>query len=359
MRLLAEPLHSGPATTSKVSILAPTYDGNRKSRSPVSGPKADRILAICTLLLERDSGMAHNRSRMRISQTQAGRPRCRRLSAALLPWVALALLSTAPAAALDAAMPQMQADELLRRAVANEQPSEFHGYYAWLDRIQKPRGSVTKLMVNTPQGILSRTVAINDRELSPSERQRDDARIDRLLDAGKMREKAKKQHADEQHVERLLRTLPVAFHCSYAPGGGAPDEVTLECAPRPEFSPPNYESRVLVGMKTEITINRRQMRMTRVVGTLVRDVNLGWGFLARLNRGGRIELQQSQVAGQHWGITHIEMSFDGRLCVVKPIHVEETESNWNYRAVPEMNVAQALDFLRSGPSVSTVSASRE
>jgi hypothetical protein len=41
------------------------------------------------------------------------------------------------------------------------------------------------------------------------------------------------------------------------------------------------------------------------------------------------------------------MVFDGRLVIFKPLHIEETETSWDYRAVPRMSVAQALDYLRN------------
>ncbi len=66
-------------------------------------------------------------------------------------------------------------------------------------------------MISTPVGILSRTVAINDRPLTADERKQDDDRINRLLDPAKMQEKAKHQKDDELHIERLLSALPDAL----------------------------------------------------------------------------------------------------------------------------------------------------
>ena len=228
-----------------------------------------------------------------------------------------------------------------------KEPLQTREYFAWMDRIQKPRGSVTKFMVNTPQGILSRTVAINDQPLSAEERRQDDERDNRLLDAEKMREKAKKQQEDQQHIERLLAALPDAFHCDYSSASHEERSLMMECSPNPKFSPPNYESQVLLGMKAEIEIDREERRITRIQGTLFKDVTFGWGFLARLSRGGRIEINQSKVTGKYWGITHMQLDFEGRLIVVKPLHIEETESSWDYRPVPGMTVAQALNYLRS------------
>ncbi len=273
--------------------------------------------------------------------------RCFLRTKAAALFVALALQAAAMASPGDPALP---ANDLLRQAVANEKSSAKDEYYAWMDRVQKPRGSVTKLMVKTPQGILSRTVAFNDEPLSADERQQDDGRIDRLLEPSKMREKAGKQQEDQRHIERLLHALPDAFHCEYSPSAHDDHTLRLECSPTPEFSPPDYESQVLRGMNAVILIDRDDRRITRIEGNLFRDVTFGWGIVGRLDRGGHIEITQSKVLGKHWGITRMQLVFEGRVIVVKPLHIEETESSWDYRPVPGMNVAQALQYLRSAPA---------
>jgi hypothetical protein len=261
--------------------------------------------------------------------------------------LAISFALIAPALALNPAWaePALRANDLLRQAVAHEKLSAKDGYFAWTDRLQKPRGSVTKLMVSTPQGILSRTLAINDRPLTAEERKQDDDRIDRLLDAAKMREKNAKQREDQQHIERMLVALPDAFQCEYATSRDDRN-LRLECSPNPSFSAPNYESQVLQGMKAVILIDREDSRISRIEGTLFKDVNFGWGFLGRLNRGGHIEITQARVAGKHWGIQRMQLNFDGRIIMVKPLHIEETETSWDYRSVPGMSVSQALDYLR-------------
>ena len=274
------------------------------------------------------------------------RKRLRLRRASLILAITIALLSPALARPGDAAEPT--ANDLLRQAVANEKIAGREDYYAWMDRLQKPRGAVTKLMVSTPQGILAKVVAFNERSLTPDERRQDDARIDRLRDPEMMREKARKQHDDQQHIERVLYALADAFHCEYA---AANDDrnLRLECSPNPKFSPPNYESQVLQGMTAVILIDREDKRISRIEGTLFKEVTFGWGFLARLQRG-NIEIAQSKVSGKHWGITRMQLRFEGRLVVFKSLNIEETETAWDYRPVPRMSVAQALEFLRSYPA---------
>jgi hypothetical protein len=265
--------------------------------------------------------------------------RPRRRTAGLISAVSVALICTALASPHNAVEPEVRASDLLRQAVSNEKTGDKQEYYSWADRVQKPRGSVTKF-------ILARAVAFNDRALTPEERLQDDERINRLLDPAKMREKAGKQKDDQQHIERILFALADAFQCEY---GVAHDDrnLRLECLPNPGFSAPNYESQVLQGMKSVILIDREDKRIASIQGTLFRDVNFGWGFIGRLNRGGSIEITQSKVAGKHWGITRMQLTFEGRILVVKPLKVEETDTSWNYQPVPKMTVGEALEFLRN------------
>jgi hypothetical protein len=269
-------------------------------------------------------------------------------TARLIFVIALALISPALASPPDGGEPK--ANDLLRQAIANEKLGARDDYYSWIDRVQKPRGSVTKLMVNTPQGMLARIIALNDRALTPDEHRQDDERTRHLLDPEKMREKAKKQQEDQQHIERLLYALADAFQCEYALSGHDDRNLRLECSPNPNFSPPNYESQVLQGMKTVILIDREDKRIARIEGTLFKDVTFGWGFIGRLNRGGHIEITQSRVVGKHWGITSMRLTFEGRIIVVKQLTIQETQTSWDYRPVPRMTVAQALEFLRNSPA---------
>ena len=165
-----------------------------------------------------------------------------------------------------------------------------------------------------------------------------------------MRDKAKKQHDDQQHIERLLFALPDAFLCEYAATGREDRNLRLECAPNPNFSPPNYESQILQGMKSVILIDREEKRISKIEGTLIKDVTFGWGFLGRLNRGGHIEITQARVADRHWSITGMQLEFAGRIVIVKPLNIAQSEACFDYRAVPKMNVSQALDFLRNTPT---------
>lgn len=267
-----------------------------------------------------------------------------RMAVTLLACATLVLPAAARSASLESTT-TVSANELLRQAIVRQKAPTAE-YYTWLDRVQKPRGSVTKLMINTPHGLLARTVARNDHPLTADEQQIEETRLHRLLDAARMREKANRQHADAVRVDRLVAALPEAFACQY---GTARDEriVRLDCDPNPAYQPPNYETQILVGMKAAIFIDRDDLRLVRIYGTLFKDVNFGWGVIGRLYRGGHIEIAQGRISPRFWGISRMQLVFDGRAVLVKRMHLEIAEQEWDYRSVPALNTAQALDFLRN------------
>lgn len=238
----------------------------------------------------------------------------------------------------------------MRKAVNNQvQEEDNPRYFMWMQRVQKPKGSETKRVVQMPEGIIGRLVAINDKPLTPEQRKQDDQRLNQLLDPAKMRAKAKSEKEDEQRSLRLLRTLPDAFIYTYTGTEISPQGhqiVKLDFAPNPNFNPPNRETQVFQGMQGQVWIDTQAMRLAKIDGTLFRDVNFGWGILGRLNKGGRFVVEQARLANGYWDTVFMRLRFDGKILMLKPLHIEETERDWDFRPVPRMDVQQALNTLR-------------
>ncbi len=259
------------------------------------------------------------------------------------------------------AQPQTPPIELVRKATANEMRNpKSSRFYMWTDRVVKPKGSQTRQMVQTPDGIISRLVAINNEPLTPEQRKADDNRINRLLDSAKMREKTKQQREDEQHTQRLLRALPAAFNYEYAGNETTPqgrNVVKLNFTPNPDFVPPDRETQVYQGLKGQVWIDTHAMRLAKIEGTLFRDVDFGWGILGKLYKGGRFVVEQGDVGNGHWDTTRMRLKFDGRIVLLKRLHIEVTETEWDFRPVPKMTVQQALEMLRkSGDQLASAPA---
>ena len=248
------------------------------------------------------------------------------------------------------AQPPMPANELMSKVVANEmEHPKSSRFCMWMDRVAKPKGSWTKQMIETPEGIVARLVAINDKPLTAGQRQAEENRLDRLLDPANMKKKTTQQRADEQRSQRLISALPAAFDYTYSGTETTPaghQIVRLSFSPNPKFVPPDYETQIYLGMKGQVWIDTQAMRLAKIDGTLFKDVNLGWGIIGRLNKGGRLVLEQADVENGHWDTTRLELNFGGKILLVKRLQLQETVTEWDFHPVPKMSVREAIERLR-------------
>ena len=74
--------------------------------------------------------------------------------------------------------PDIDPLELVRRAAANEiTASNSPVYFMFKDRTEEKGHAITKQVIQTPQGGLLRTIAINDKPLTPEQRAKDDQKL--------------------------------------------------------------------------------------------------------------------------------------------------------------------------------------
>ena len=240
----------------------------------------------------------------------------------------------------------MQALEAeLRAAQDADHPMEY--------RLRKstPRLTSTKEIIETRDGAVARLVMINDAAPSPSDREKDDARLEALLaDPSRQRKRKQSEQDDTGRVLKALRALPKAFLYQYA-GSETNGPVRIErytFRPNPKFSSSDLELEVLTAMIGELSVDSTHQRVVRLEGHLQQDVDIGWGLLGRLNKGGWIVIQQADVGQGQWRIVHFQMEMNGRV-LFKARSFDTTEEEMQFVPVPVgMTYQQAIQMLRSG-----------
>ncbi len=256
--------------------------------------------------------------------------------------------------------------DLIKNAIENQLEETTHPELsAWREKDIKPKQTTVKQMVETPQGVIGRIISIDGKPLSPDQAAKEDARVNRLLDPDQMRAKEKDQKEDEQRTIKLLRSIPDAFIFTYAGQEAAPNGDTLvniTFTPKPDFDPPTREALVFEGMKGTIVVDANALRLAKIDGTLFRDVNIGWGIIGHLDKGGRFIVEQAEVYPKHWDQTHMVLDFTGKALFFKTIRIKEDSTAWDFKPVEKMSVQQALNFLKqaetNGPVNGTAEASR-
>jgi hypothetical protein len=239
--------------------------------------------------------------------------------------------------------------ELVRVAIQNElkDDSRMH-LFTWKERSNSEHGTKLEQLVSTPNGIIARTLLIDGKPLTPEQRKQEDARIAKLLDPEQIRRKQKAQQEDDERTRKMLSAIPNAFDFMYLGSSVAPNGhklTRIRFTARPGFTPPDRETMVFTGMQGEMLIDETANRLAKIDGTLFKEVTFGWGILGKLYRGGRFLVEQSEVTPAHWETTRMILHFEGKALFIKPIHIDDNETAWDFQPVPSMSVEQARTYL--------------
>ncbi len=270
----------------------------------------------------------------------------------LLPWPAPSRGQPAPP--LSPSLSQAQAQDLVNRALVNEiratesprQPMRF-----WL-RKSTPRLTTTKKIVESRDGDVARLISVNGEPLSAAAEQKEQARLDGLLtDPSRQLHRKQSEDADTARALKVLRALPKAFLYQYAGPGESPtgevEKFTFK--PNPAYDPPDMELNALTAMTGELWINPAADRVVRLEGRLVHGVDIGWGILGHLNKGGWIHIEQADVGDHQWRTVRLQLKMTGRVLFFSKNYDTDQEQS-HFEPLPaDLDYRQAIQMLRQDP----------
>jgi hypothetical protein len=241
---------------------------------------------------------------------------------------------------------QISANELLRRVIDTELKAYAEDQSHWMYRL---KASVSgreeeKDVIQSKEGNLDRLVSVNGQPLTPQQ----EGEIRRVQEAAKNRreqqEQQRQRERDLARAQRLLRAAPDALLASYGESRG--DLVELNFRPNPAFRPSSRESQIVHAMEGSLWVDRRQSRLAHIDGHLVETVRFGAGLLGHLDKGGDVEIKQSEVAPRHWLMTVMRINVKGKALFFKTIGVQQDESRRSFqRVADDLTLAEAAERL--------------
>jgi hypothetical protein len=270
----------------------------------------------------------------------------------------LLLAFSAPAAVAGESSRPPAAAELMREVVQNEikaasDPSArvtFRGVKA------TPKGSATKLYVETRQATAGEVVAYNGQPLNAAQRSAEEARIERFINnPAELKKKCEQDHETAERTLRIMRALPEALlfeyggeeHGSETVGRAGVRLLKLTFRPKPGYEPPSHLEEVLTGLQGFVLVDPLQMRLASIDGTLFKDVAFGWGVLGHLNRGGHFVVQQQNLGDALWQVSSVTTIFTGKMLMLKGINVNSAEVFSDFQPIPaELSLVQALELMK-------------
>jgi hypothetical protein len=243
--------------------------------------------------------------------------------------------------------PNMSADELVRRVVANETQlvDSDHSHWIYRQHHVEDGKDTLKECVDTDQGALCRLIAEGGHPLSQSEQAKERERLAELVkNPERQRKLQEARKKDGDQALKMLKMLPNAFHYEYA--GTEGDLVKLKFVPNPQFTPPDRESRVFHAMVGFMWVDRDAKRLVELSGKLTRDVDFGFGLLGHLYRGGTFQVKRADVGDGHWETTLLDVKIRGKALFFKTINADQRETTDNFAKAPgKLTMAEGMKML--------------
>jgi hypothetical protein len=243
-------------------------------------------------------------------------------------------------------------------AAANEIAIIEHrgSYLRYRQRIIDAKGDELRDVIETKDGTVARLIMRDNRPLTAEEDQNERGRLDSLLThPNDFSRHAKSQAESKKIAIDLIKLMPDAMLYSYAPGqpqtANAPArEVVLDFAPNPAFHPPNLYSEGLLGLRGRIWIDASTKEIVRIEGEIFQSINWGWGMLAHIYPGGKIDLEQMAASGPRWNMTQFHEQVTVKALMVKTMKVHSEGETSCFQALPgPMDYTTAIHQLLDTP----------
>src|SRR5579859_1104392 len=267
-----------------------------------------------------------------------------------------ALLSAIPLWSQQPNGPQPSPNQLVREIVAQEvAANSSDAKHLFRSHRQTPKGTQTKLYVETNDAIAGMLIAINDRPLTAQQEQAEKDHLASLMNnPDQLRKKHTREKEDADRTMRIVKALPDAFRYEYAGTVNSADGlgkagdplIRLKFTPNPSYSPPSRIEQVLSGMQGYLLLDPEAKRIARIDGTLFRDVSFGWGIIGHLDKGGHFRVQQADVSDGSWEITQMTLNITGKILMLKSLSMISDEVFSDFQRVPDnLSFADGVHLL--------------
>jgi hypothetical protein len=122
----------------------------------------------------------------------------------------------------------------------------------------------------------------------------------------------------------------------------------LTFSPNPSFAPPDVEANIFRGLAGEIWIDEAQERLTRLEAHVIANVDFGWGILGKLEKGGTIQLEQSDIGNHDWELTTLKLNLKGKALMLKSLNIQLKEQATHFSQVPPgVDYRKAIQLLEN------------
>jgi hypothetical protein len=160
---------------------------------------------------------------------------------------------------------------------------------------------------------------------------------------------------DEERIGRIVRMLPDAFLYEY--DGEEKGCVRLRFHPNPDYPSHSIEVRIFHSMSGMLLVDARYKRLAGLEGHINQNVDIGFGILGRIYKGGWFRLERVRVSSTDWKTDQLEVHLNIRALLVTSFARETSETRGGFEPVQAgMSVAQGVALLEGNETASNPKA---
>jgi hypothetical protein len=255
-------------------------------------------------------------------------------------------------------LPSISPQALVAEAAANELVALHHkgSYLRYRMETVNERGDQVRDVIESKDGTVARLILKDGKPLTPEQDKAERQRLnDMLASPAAYAKHVKNGESEKSMADKLIPLMADAMTNTYTPGqaqsgrnGGAP-EIVLDYKPNPKFVPPSTQAQALTGLQGRVWIDAKTHYVVRMEGTIFRPVNFGWGMLAHIYPGGKVEMDQTNVGGNRWIFTDFSMQLSVRALMVKKLDIRSSAKTSNYQTLGPMSYQDAIRLLLATP----------
>lgn len=177
----------------------------------------------------------------------------------------------------------------------------------------------------------ARLVAKNDKPLAPDEQKKQEEKLRRVSErrAKESEEDRKKRHLRERE---FLQEVPDAYDFKLLADESieGAEAWVVEAEPKPGYQFRRSDAKVLAKFRGKLWITKDDYHWVKADVEAIDTVSFGL-FIARLQKGARIQFEQTRVNNEVWLPRRVHISYDVRLALVKHLVGEMDQTSSNYR----------------------------
>ncbi len=107
--------------------------------------------------------------------------------------------------------------------------------------------------------------------------------------------------------------------------------IRVHFAPRPHYHPTTRQGRLAQHVAGDAWIDEADRQLARVEAEVIDSVSLGFGLLARLQKGAMLHGERAKVNGEVWLPSRTEVSLTARILLLKGINLKEVLEYSDYK----------------------------